>query len=315
MAEKKTDHQKLVEEIKEIVKAELKGGQSKNLPVPITAGALQLPTTQQLKDHLCPGISDSDAFIFLEKAKLFALNPFKGEIYAMPFKDRTGEKRYSPVIDYHVFLARAKQYPTYLYFEAGLRYDENKKADGAWCKIYDEKFGKGENGQPRFFYHEIDADEYDKKQSTWLTKRNTMLKKTAIRQAHNLCYPELAGLPPVKDMLIVDASGEIIDANGRLSPTPKREKPKVDEGFFTGEAETPGAEKNEAKFITGNEYGDMVALANEAGVNPRCLFTHCKELHRISSLQKIPKKILPKVLDWIKEQGEKKEAKNEPSNP
>jgi len=215
---------------------------SKNLPairqeVPV---ALKLPTVQELKDNLCPGISDGDAFIFLETAKAYGLNPFKKEIHLMPFKDPEGKKRYSAVVDYHVFLARARLNPDYLYFEVGLRKDENKKPDGAWCKIYDKKFGKDKDGNPNFFYHEIDAIEYDKQQATWKSKRNTMLKKTAIRQAHNLCYPELAGLPETR-MEIVDASGVIVEEeeNSRKSPIEKT----PDEGFFTGKSsdaeETP----------------------------------------------------------------------------
>jgi len=218
---------------------------SKNLPairqeVPV---ALKLPTVQELKDNLCPGISDGDAFIFLETAKAHGLNPFKKEIHLMPFWDPDSKKkRYSAVVDYHVFLARARLNPTYLYFEAGLRMPEDgtKKPDGAWCKIYDEKFGKDKDGNPNFFYHEIDASEYDKQQATWKSKRNTMLKKTAIRQAHNLCYPELAGLPEPK-MEIIDASGMVLEEeqNNTKSSIPKT----PDKGFFTGKSsdaeETP----------------------------------------------------------------------------
>lgn len=243
MAEKKEEDQSLLEQIRQVVKDELKQGQAKNLPIPIAPVDPHLPTTKELKDHLCPGISDSDAFVFLQTAKLFGLCPFKKEIYLMPFKAE-GKTRYAPVIDYHVFLARAKQYPTYIYFEVGLRYpsDANKKANGAWCKIYDEKFGKDVTGQLRFFYHEIDADEYDKEQATWRSHRNTMLKKTAIRQAHQLCYPELTGLPPIKDMLIVDASGTVVDNAGEL-PKAKSRTPKVDEEFFG----QPSPKKEKAK--------------------------------------------------------------------
>jgi len=210
---------------------------TKNLPAlrPQIIQAVGLPTPQELKDHLCPGISDADAFIFLQTAKAHGLNPFKKEIHLMPFNDpETGNRRYSAVVDYHVFLGRAKQNPTYLYFEAGLRRSDNGKVDGAWCKIYDEKFGSDKDGNRNFFYHEIDANEYDKEKATWKTKRNTMLKKTAIRQAHNLCYPELAQLPET-NFEIIDASGIVAEESNEK---PKNMAPPIDRGFFGPEDES-----------------------------------------------------------------------------
>jgi hypothetical protein len=247
----------LLVKIREIVKEELLN-YSANLPAIIPNGQqgmqLQLPTIQQMKDYLCPGISDADAFIFLQTAKIYGLSPYKKEIYIMPFKDsETGKMRYAPVIDYHVFLSSAKKNPTYLYFECGLLPEKDPNPITAWCKIYDSKFGNDKDGKPKFFYHEIKISEFKKDFSIWKAKPNFMAKKTVVKQAHCLCYPDLWGLPPIKDMLIVDASGVVIDENGKLPPPEKTsEKSKVDEGFFTGE---PKKEEKELTKESAEEPG------------------------------------------------------------
>lgn len=90
-------------------------------------------------------------------------------------------------------------------------------------------------------------------------------------------------------------NGETINAEFEEVPNKPKEKPK------------PESPNGKSDVISGNEYGDMISLANEAGITPQSLFIHCKELHRITSLPKTPKNLLPEILDWIKEQGEKKE--------
>jgi len=253
------DKEKEVQDLKETINSLQKSVDTltKNLPAlrPQEAQVMRLPTLQELKDHLCPGISDGDAFIFLQTAKAHGLNPFKKEIHLMPFWDSEAKKkRYSAVIDYHVFLSRAKQNPTYLYFDAGLRQGQNGKVDGAWCKIYDEKFGSDKEGNRNFFYHEIDADEYDKEQATWKSHRNTMLKKTAIRQAHNLCYPELAQLPET-NFEIVDATGMVVEES---KEKPKSVVPSADREFFgpeneSGKSTEKPTEPKEQKELTKEE--------------------------------------------------------------
>jgi len=271
---------------------------TKNLPAVVSPPpVLELPSIEDLKNHLCPGISDSDAYIFLQTAKAFGLNPFKKEIYIVPFG-----KRFSAIIDYHVFLSKAKQNPTYLYFEVNLRYDKDKKVDGAWCKIYDKNFGLDDDGKQRFFYHEIDAKEYDKEESTWKTKRNTMLKKTAIRQAHNLCYPELVGLPPTRDELI-DANGVVVDEKGKLPPPPKTfEKPKIDDGFFTDvSGPDPEESSEENGKITESQIADMFTMLKDAKITTKKLQEYCQEDFGFNVISHLNKKQYKKCLEWIKE--------------
>jgi len=190
---------------------------------------LRIPTVQEVMKWLCPGVDEKTAVLFVKTAQVYGLSPWKRELYLVPFKGQ-----YSIVIGYQVFIQRARRDPNYQYFETGLLRDGDKKVTGAWCKIHRKDWDKP-------FYHEILAEEYKKDYSVWKDKPITMLKKTAIAQAHRLVYPdELAGLPQV-DFRIVDEEGKPEEVEAKIINS----KPlgKVDEDFF-GE---PSAKKEETK--------------------------------------------------------------------
>ncbi len=129
---------------------------------------------------------------FVEVAKAYNLNPFKREIYCIPYGG--GDRRKLSIITgYETYLKRAEH--------TGL-------LDGWECSIE----GQGQNmkavatirrkGWSMPFKHEVYLVEYDQHNSMWNTKPRTMLKKVAIAQAFRLCFPDdMGGMPYTSDEL------------------------------------------------------------------------------------------------------------------
>lgn len=133
-----------------------------------------------------------------------------------------------------------------------------------------------------------------------------MLRWRAIGDALRLIAPDLVmGLLSPEEAENIDpfVSATIVEE--------KQGDPEFDKLFGVDEKgktippDSPASENGD--IVTENEYGDMIAMMKDAGMNPNHLFNHCKKHYNISSLTKIPKKLLPEILDWIKEEGEKKE--------
>jgi len=140
---------------------------------------------------------------FIEIACAFQLNPFKREIYCIPYNTKQGRKL-SIITGYEVYLKRAE-----------------RSGKLAGWKVWTE--GEGNNlkacieirrkdwEQP--LYHEVYFSEYAQKtydkynktyvlNSMWKSKPMTMLKKVVIAQGFRLAFPdELGGMPYTTDEL------------------------------------------------------------------------------------------------------------------
>ena len=153
-------------------------------------------------------LNDNEAQQFIEIAKAFQLNPFKREIYCIPYGEGKNRKL-SIITGYESYIKRA---------------EESGKLAG-W-KVYtivdDNKFLKAvieikRNDWQEPFVHEVDfkeyvqlKDEYSNGQRTgkrvpsamWSNKPKTMLKKVAIAQGFRLAFPcDLGGMPYTNDEL------------------------------------------------------------------------------------------------------------------
>lgn len=139
--------------------------------------------------------------LFIQLAVKNQLDPFKREIYAIPYGDKM-----SVVTGYEVYLKRA---------------GASKQLDGWKCWVE----GEGDNMKAVVeikrkdwttpFTHEVYRSEYDSKKSLWLSKPITMLKKVAIAQAFRLAFPnELGGMIYTADEMMdaqpIESSAEII---------------------------------------------------------------------------------------------------------
>ena len=119
--------------------------------------------------------------LFIQLAVKNQLDPFKREIYAIPY----GSKM-SVVTGYEVYLKRA---------------EASHQLDGWECHLEGEKellravvkINRKDWSKP--FVHEVFMSEYNTHQGLWNTKPMTMLKKVATAQAFRLAFPnELGGM-------------------------------------------------------------------------------------------------------------------------
>lgn len=166
----------------------------------------------------CP-LPDNLRETFVEMAIAQNLNPFKREIYGIPYKNRkTGETTLSIVTGYEVYLRRA---------------ESTAQLDG-W-KVWTE--GTGREMVAKIMIHrrdrehpfewEIDYSEYGQDNSMWRSKPKTMLKKVVVAQGFRLCFPsEFQNMPYIVDEVGDDT--EILVANHEGSAEVSSE-PAVDQ--------------------------------------------------------------------------------------
>ncbi|MCE5223780.1 phage recombination protein Bet [bacterium] len=160
-------------------------------------------------------LTESQKRLFINLAIKNNLDPFKREIYALPF----GQEM-SVVTGYEVYLKRA---------------EASKMLDG-W-KCWTEGTGdlmkaiveikRKDWSTP--FTHEVFMSEYTTRKSLWNTKPITMLKKVAIAQAFRLAFPaELGGMIYTSDeMQDVTPSEQIRE----LAPATTESKPVISQGL------------------------------------------------------------------------------------
>ncbi|MCS7230791.1 MAG: phage recombination protein Bet [Elusimicrobiota bacterium] len=155
-----------------------------------------------VKKYIMPDATDEELFLFLQKCRLYNLNPFKGEIYAVPYRTENGVK-YNIVISYQVFLKRAFSNPNFAGFQSGIIVLNQKgeietregtfmlseeKLLGGWCKVYRRDWT-----QP--YYVAVNIEDYQKDTKIWKSLRAFMIMKVAIATAFRMTFPEeLQGL-------------------------------------------------------------------------------------------------------------------------
>lgn len=156
-----------------------------------------------IKKYIMPQAQDNELFLFFQKCKLYGLNPFKNEIYAIPYKSENGEIRYSIVISYQVFMKRAYSNPNFAGFQSGiilmnskgeLEYREgtfmlqSEKLLGGWCKVFRKDWLN-----PLFI--SVNLESYQKETKIWRNLTSFMIMKVAIATAFRMAFPdELQGL-------------------------------------------------------------------------------------------------------------------------
>lgn len=159
---------------------------------------------------------------FIAIAQRFHLDPFKREIYAIPY-GKGDNRSLSIITGYEVYLKRAERSNMWDGMKSGFdgklirkmvevdQWDNFKKKyvkkqkevwracpeKGAvfWCEVYrkDMKYPVRE---------EIDFDEYTQDNQMWENKPKTMGKKVAKAQAFRAAFPdELGGMPYTRDEL------------------------------------------------------------------------------------------------------------------
>jgi phage recombination protein Bet len=162
-------------------------------------------------------LTESQKKLFISLAIKNNLDPFKREIYAIPYGNKM-----SVVTGYEVYLKRA---------------EASKMLDGWKCWIEGEKdllkavveITRKDWSKP--FVHEVFMSEYNTKQGLWNTKPMTMLKKVAIAQAFRLAFPnELGGMIYTADEM---QDAQPIEKESQVKELPEevqKEEPTISQG-------------------------------------------------------------------------------------
>ena len=184
----------------------------------VVAEAESAPLTKALMlDYLRQqgaDLTENETAMFCAVALSFGLNPFKREIYAIPY-GKGDKRRLSIITGYESYIKRAER--------SGLLDSWSVKAEGKFKKVKIQKSGYNGNytvdarvpdgevtatctiyrkGSDHPFEWTVDFDEYDQGNEMWRSKPLTMIKKVAIAQAFRLAFPdEIGGMPYTSDEL------------------------------------------------------------------------------------------------------------------
>lgn len=162
---------------------------------------------------LTANLSDNEKNQFLEIALAYNLNPFKREIYCIPYGDGHYRKL-SIITGYEIYLKRAERTGKL----AGWETKFNDKYDQCTITIFRHDWK-----MPLIhdvFLKEYEQKFYDKKSDSWKTNKMwtekpiTMLRKVAIAQGFRLAFPdELGGMPYTSDELPDNMTNEKTEIN------------------------------------------------------------------------------------------------------
>lgn len=153
-----------------------------------------IPVTQKtVEDFLFSSgtkLNNQQKAMFLTLAVTFGLNPFKREVYAVPFGSG-----FNYVTGYQVYISRAEATGKLDGWEVeAVR--ESGKLTGAKATIYRKDWSKP-------FIWEVSLTEFNRNSGNWKTMPEFMLKKVCLAQAFRLCFPnEFSGMPYIAEEII-----------------------------------------------------------------------------------------------------------------
>jgi len=144
-------------------------------------------------------VKPEDAVKFLNICKAYGFNPFKREIYLIPYGNQA-----NIIVGYEVYLKRAERSGKLagwrVWTEGSLEKGDLKACIEIRRKDWDSPF-----------YHEVYFSEYNQNNTIWKSKPITMIKKVAIAQGFRLCFPEeLGGMPYTKEEIPTVVDTEIV---------------------------------------------------------------------------------------------------------
>jgi len=202
---------------------------SKEVATTTKAATPEVVTEEKLLEWLnysgmASKLQDNEKKHFLEVAMAYGLNPFKREIYCVPYTNRkTGERTLSLIVGYEVYLKRAERSGLMNGWHVEIQGSRKDQTLKAVVTIHRKDWDHP-------FVHEAYWFEYHQNTHFWNTKFLTMIKKVAIAQAFRMCFPEQLGgmdyieeeLPEEKTKMATVVEGEVNDV------APKEEGNPVD---------------------------------------------------------------------------------------
>lgn len=143
---------------------------------------------------MASNLDDNEKKQFIQIATLYNLNPFKKEIYCIPYG--YGDKRKLSIITgYEVYLKRAERVGVLNGWNVTVYGSPNDGSLKAVVTIYRKDWQYP-------FIHECYFTEYVQSSPLWKSKPLTMLKKVCIAQAFRMAFPdEFGGMPYTSDEL------------------------------------------------------------------------------------------------------------------
>lgn len=143
-------------------------------------------------------LSKNECSQFTEIAVAYQLNPFKREIYCIPYNGKEG-KKLSIITGYEVYLKRAERLNNLDGWKCWVEGEGPKMV--AKIMIYRKDW-------TRPFEHEVEFSEYNQNNRMWNSKPKTMIKKVCTAQGFRLCFPdEMGGMPYTSEELPDDMTG------------------------------------------------------------------------------------------------------------
>ena len=286
-------------------------------PLAVTTAQQNQVTQQLLLDYLTattPGLNQSQVQQFLAVSMAFNLNPWKKEVYPIPYTSN-GKTTMSIVTGYEVYLKRADLNPNY----DGYQIEWN----GTFVRSKVQKSGKNGNYSvdallPKdedvscicTVYRkdrkipvrcEVFYSEYTQSNSMWHAKPRVMLEKVAIARAMRLAFPtEFGGMPyesaELPKEMGLDASKEVIVDEAFNQPKDSQQKQKPQEEVITPEVVTtpPSKQKKSAKEAFCDRMAELQAKHAEA-------FAKKLELMKIEDYTLLPSTEFRTVYDAVRQ--------------
>jgi len=234
-------------------------------------------------------LTNEHKLLFKKTAVNFQLNPFKREIYAIPYTDYKGEVQMSIITGYEVYLKRAERSGKLSGWKVWTKKEGNETI--ACIEIYRKDFKEP-------IYHEVLFSEYNQNNKIWKSKPVTMIKKVAMAQGFRLAFPDdLGGIPYTAD--------ELPDNMTTINVTPQEQSQPVQEPEKTWGAE-------EYKTFEHIQNGSKIIGLTALEIKERFNIDKFKDLS-LEELKKIDKFVEQKVAEELdkKEQKEKDETENQ----
>ena len=179
--------------------------------------AITTITEQTIKDFLFGSetkLTPEQQVLFMKTAVTFNLNPFKREIYAIPYQEKSsGRYKMNIVTGYDVYLKRAERIANIDGWKAWTEDDKDGRPIKAKIIIYRKDWKNP-------FEHEVYFNEYYQGNKIWNEKPHTMIKKVVTAQGFRMCFPdELGGMPYTADEM-PDEMTTITTTAAKVFPKP-----------------------------------------------------------------------------------------------
>jgi phage recombination protein Bet len=256
------------------------------------AHEVEVMTSQKLGEYLknfglAAQLSKEEAAQFIDIAQAYNLNPFKREIYCVPY-GRNEKRKLSILTGFEVYLKRAERSGLLdgwrVWTEGEIKpHTEEKKLkgrDGDYTKTVTTWRGNLKamieiyrKDRSRPFIHEVIFSEYAQDNEMWGGKPQTMIKKVAMAQGFRLCFPdELGGIPYTPDETN-EYDQASIDRQQEPAPDPAKGKPlftdvqtePINEPAKPKEAQAEAAKpKAEGKPVQTPEDAEFMAAWHDA---------------------------------------------------